>query len=213
MIIVIPFYYEDFENSDQIFANTYVLIDEKKQCVVIDPAKGHDGIINYIKKNDLTLKGILLTHGHVDHIRGVDVLVDAFNVPVYVGFDDLDMLTDTFSNCSEFLNENVTVKAKAETVADKEVLHLLSEDIRVIATPYHTAGGVCYYLKDSNLLFTGDFIIPHGIGRCDLPTAKPHELERSMAKITSLPKNVKIFGGHEKPSTLETELRINQYVK
>ena len=213
MIIVIPFYYEDAENSDQLFANTYVLIDGQKQCVVIDPAKANDGIINYIKKNDLTLKGILLTHGHVDHIRGVDVLANAFNAPVYVGFDDLDMLTDTFSNCSEFLKEDVTVKTKAETVADKEVLHLLSEDIRVIATPFHTAGGVCYYLKDSNLLFTGDFIIPHGIGRCDLPNAKPHELERSMAKITALPKNVKIFGGHEKPSTLEIELRINQYVK
>ena len=139
--------------------------------------------------------------------------MNAFKAPIYIGFDDLDMLKDTYSNCSEFLGESVMVNAKAETVADKDVLRLLNEDIQVIYTPFHTAGGVCYYLKDSGILFTGDFIIPHGIGRCDLPTAKSQELERSMAKITMLPKSTKIYGGHEKASTLETELRINQYVK
>ena len=207
---VIPFIYED---RDELYANTYVLIDDDNNCVVIDPAKAYDGLVNYIKKNNLTLKGVLLTHGHADHIRGVDTLVNAFNAPVYIGFDDLDMLKDTFTNCSEFLGENVTVKAKAETLADNEVLHLLKEDIQVISTPYHTAGGVCFYLKDSGLLFTGDFIIPHGIGRSDLPTAKPHEFNKSIAKIIKLPISTKIYGGHERPSTLETELRINQYLK
>ena len=210
MIQVIPFIYED---RDDLYANTYVLIDENKQCVVIDPAKAYDGLVNYINKNSLTLKGILLTHGHADHIRGVDTLVNALNVPVYIGFDDLDMLKDSYSNCSEFLGERVVVEAKAETVTDRDILHLLNEDIFVIATPFHTAGGICYYLKDSGILFTGDFIIPHGIGRCDLPNARPHELENSMAKIVVLPKTTKIYGGHEKSSTLETELRINQYVK
>ena len=210
MIKVIPFIYEDL---DDLYANTYVLIDDNKSCVVIDPAKDYDGLVNYIKKNELSLKGILITHGHVDHIRGIDVLVNAFNCPVYIGFDDLDKMADTYLNCSEFLGENVSIKAKAETIADKDVLHLLSEDINVIYTPYHTSGGVCFYLKDSNILFTGDFIIPHGIGRCDLPTAKPHELRRSMDKILALPPSVKIYGGHEKPSTLEIEMRFNQYVK
>ena len=155
MINVVPFIYE---MVDELYANTYLLSDSENNCVVIDPAKDYPGIVNYIKKNNLKLKAVLLTHGHVDHMRGVDTLVNAFHVPVYIGFDDLDMLKDTFTNCSEFLGENVTVKAKAETLADNEVLHLLKEDIQVISTPYHTAGGVCFYLKDSGLLFTGDFM-------------------------------------------------------
>ena len=207
---IIPFVYQ---TEDELLSNTYIFVDVHKDCVVIDPAKAYDGLVFYIKKNELTLKAVLLTHGHVDHIRGVDTLVSAFNVPVYVGFDDLDMLNDTFLNCSEFLGESVIVKSKAETIADKDVLHLLKEDIQVIATPYHTAGGVCFYLKDSGILFTGDFIIPHGIGRCDLPNARPHALKDSMAKIIKLPISTKIYGGHERSSTLELELRINQYVK
>ena len=210
MVKVVPFIYEDL---DELYANTYVLIDEDKNCVVVDPAKNNESLVNYIKKNNLSLKAVLLTHGHVDHMRGVDPLINAFNVPLYVGFDDEDKLKDTYANCSLFLNENVIVKAKATTIADQEVLHLLNEDIICIHTPYHTAGSMCFYLKDSNLLLTGDFILPHGIGRSDLPSAMPKELNRSMAKIMALPKSVKIYGGHGEFSSLEKEQSLNPFVK
>ena len=210
MIKVVPFIYEDL---DDLYANTYVLIDDNKNCVVIDPAKDYPGLVNYIKKNELTLKAVLLTHGHVDHMRGADTLVDAFNASLFIGFDDEDKLTDTYANCGFFLGENTTVKSKANTLADNEVLHLLSEDINVIHTPYHTSGCVCYYLKESGVLFTGDFILPHGIGRSDLPSAMPKELDKSMAKITALPNETKIYGGHGPFSTLEIERKVNPFVK
>ena len=203
MIQVIPFIYE---SNDELYANTYVLIDDNKDCVVIDPGKAYDGLVNYIKKNILNLKAILLTHGHVDHIRGVDTLVKAFKAPVYIGFDDLMMLTDTFSNCSEFLGEKVVVTAKADTLADKDVLHLLDEDILIIHTPYHTAGSLCFYLKESNLLFTGDYLFMHGIGRADLPNAKPHAFNSSLNKLKMLSGEAKLFPGHGKTSVLQKEL-------
>lgn len=210
MINVVPFIYE---MVDELYANTYLLSDSENNCVVIDPAKDYPGIVNYIKKNNLKLKAVLLTHGHVDHMRGVDTLVNAFKAPLYIGFDDEDKLTDTYANCSDFLGEHVVVKSKAITLADNEVLRLLSEDIKTITVPYHTAGSVCFYLKESGALFTGDFIIMHGIGRSDLPSAMPKELRNSMAKVLALPDNTKIYGGHGPSSTLEIERRVNPFVK
>lgn len=210
MIKVVPFIYEE---DDGLFSNTYLLYDQENNCVVIDPSKEYPGIVNYIKKNNLNLKAVLLTHGHIDHMRGADLLVDTFNAPLYIGFDDEDKLTDTYANCGDFLGENGIVKSKANTLADNEVLHLLSEDIKVIAVPYHTSGSVCYYLKDSGLLFAGDFIIMHGVGRSDLPSAMPKEFNRSMAKILALPNETKIYGGHGPSSTLSIERRVNPFVK
>ena len=146
-------------------------------------------------------------------MRGTDILVDEFNAPLYIGFDDEDKLSDTYANVSYFLGEKLIIKSKANTVADNEVLHLLNEDIKVIAVPYHTAGSVCFYLKESGLLFTGDFIIMHSVGRSDLPSAKPRELSNSMAKVLALPDSTKIYGGHGPSSTLEMERRLNPFVK
>ena len=210
MIKVVPFIYEE---DDGLFSNTYLLYDQENNCVVIDPSKEYPGIVKYIKKNNLNLKAVLLTHGHIDHMRGADLLVDTFNAPLYIGFDDEDKLTDTYANCGDFLGENGIVKSKPITLADNEVLHLLSEDIKVIAVPYHTSGSVCYYLKDSGLLFAGDFIIMHGVGRSDLPSATPKEFNRSMAKILALPNETKIYEGHGPSSTLSIERRVNPFVK
>ena len=210
MIKVQPFIFESF---DELYAHTYLLIDENKACVVIDPAKDYPGLVDYIEKNDLSLKAVLLTHGHVDHMRGADRLVNAFNVPLYIGFDDEDKLTDEYANCSLFLEEHVTLKSPCQTLADKQVLSFLSEDITVITVPYHTAGSVCFYLKDSGYLFTGDFILPHGVGRTDLPSAKPRELRNSMGKIIALPPQTRIYPGHGPFSSIQEELKVNPFVK
>ena len=210
MIKVIPFIYVDL---DDLYANTYVLIDEKNECVVVDPAKPDQGIVKYIQKNDLTLKGILLTHGHIDHIRGVDAIFHVFHCPVYIGFEDQDKLNDEFSNCSMLFGDSFIISAPSITVADKEALKLLEEDIHVVETPYHTSGSVCYYLKESQLLFTGDFLFKGGIGRCDLPTAMPKEFDNSLRKILALPKETKVYPGHGKSTTLEEECRANPFVK
>ena len=210
MIKVIPFIYEDY---DDVYANTYVLIDDKNNCVVIDPGKEYPGIVNYIKKNSLNLKAILVTHGHFDHIRGINTLLNEYKVPVYIGFDDEEKLTNTFTNGSAHFGNEVIVDAKVNTLADNEILKILTEEIKVITTPYHTSGSVCFYLKDSGVLFTGDFIIPHSIGRSDLPTAMPKEFNNSIAKILALPNETKIYGGHGPFSTLEMERRVNPFVK
>ena len=210
MLKVIPFIYEDL---DDLYANTYVLIDSQKQCVVIDPSKANKSIVNFIKKNELILKAVLLTHGHIDHMRGVDVIIDEFHCPLYIGFYDSEKLCDSYSNCSFFLGNETIIRSIAETVSEKQVLKCLNEDITVIETPFHTSGSICYYVETSALLFTGDFLFAGSVGRSDLPSAKPHEFKNSIAKILALPKEVKIYPGHGKSTTLEEERRVNPFVK
>ena len=115
MVKVIPFYYDD---DDDLFANTYIVIDEDNKCVVIDPSKDYLGIINYLKKNKLSLQGILLTHGHFDHIRGVKILIDEFNVPCYIGFEETEFLTDPRLNCSLYMSEEYVLNITPKTFSD-----------------------------------------------------------------------------------------------
>ncbi len=208
---VIPFTYEDY---DDLISNTFVLVDESNQCVVIDPGCKYEGINKYIEKNNLKLKAVLLTHGHFDHIRGVDTLINKHKVPLYIGFDDVEYLTNSYLNCSsEFSDHGFVVESKATPVSEGDVIDVLNEKIQVIYTPFHTAGSVCYYLKDSHILFTGDSLFYHGIGRTDLPGAKPKELRNSLRKIAELPDEVKVYPGHGPFTSLSYEHKTNPFVK
>ena len=207
---VIPFIYND---EDDLIANTYIVIDNN-ECVVIDPSKAYEGIAQYIKKNNLILKAVLLTHAHFDHMRGVDILIDSYRAPLYIGFDDESSLTNPLKNLSAFMNnEELIVHAKPITVSDNETIHVLSEDIKVIHTPFHTEGSVCYYLKDSGVLFSGDTLFKSSIGRDDLPGSNPRKKETSLKKIMELPDKVKVYPGHGGFTTIYDEKIHNPFVK
>ena len=207
---IVPFIYDDF---DDLFANTYVLVDDSLACLVIDPSKKYEGIINYIEKNGLTLKGVLLTHGHFDHMRGVDLLLNRYHVPLYIGFYDADALKDSRKNLSYLMGrEEMVVEEEPITVSDKEVLRILKEDIEVIYTPFHTKGSVCYYLKDSKALFSGDTLFRYSIGRDDFPNSLPKEKKASLAKLMALPEDTKVYPGHGSFTKIGEERNNNPFV-
>ena len=208
---VIPFIYD---SEDELASNTFVLIDHNNDCIVIDPGCYYQGIVNYIKKNNLNLKAILLTHGHFDHMRGVNILENEFQVPLYIGSLDLDNLKDTELNVSKyFAKGEVTIDVPGIGVEDGEELDILSEKIRVIATPFHTAGSVCYYLKDSHILFSGDTLFKRGIGRTDLPGSNHREIRRSVSKLAHLDDETKVYPGHGPFTTIGNERLSNPFVK
>ena len=198
----------DYNSFDELLANTYVVFDNDNNAVIIDPSKDYDGIVNYLKKNSLNPIAIFLTHGHFDHFGGVDVLKKNYpNIKVYVEEYDYDLLGDPTKNCSYMMNETKQIDIDCEFVKDKEVLHLLKDDeIVVIHTPYHTMGGVCYYFKNNNWLFSGDSLFCGGVGRFDLPTSCPRLVNQSLAKLKELPANVKVYPGHGPNTTIAHEL-------
>ena len=209
MIHVEKFAYLDI---DDLNANTYIVNDSDKNCVVIDPSVDNDGVINYILKNDFHLKGVLLTHGHFDHMRGVERLCKRFNVPLYIHQLDECMLTDSRINGSFMMGDNLVVNQTPIVLNGGETLKLLEDDIEVIHTPFHTKGSVCYYFVNNKLLFTGDTLFKNSIGRDDLPNADPRKTYESLGKIKVLPKECKIYPGHGSNTVLGNELITNYFL-
>ena len=199
---IIPFIYQ---TEDELLSNTYIFKDSSNACVVIDPSKDYDGIVNYIKNHGLNLKAILVTHAHFDHIGGINKLVDAFNVPIYAGYEDVASFNDPYKNCSELCDTNVVVNHDINPLGDNEVLHLLDEDIKVIYTPYHTIGSVCYYFQKSKVLFSGDSLFNYSLGRSDLPTSVPSKCEESIAKLMKLDDDVRVYPGHGRFTSIGIE--------
>ena len=206
-----PFTYCDFFD---LYANTYLIVDEKDDAVLIDPGKEDSKLVEFIKDGGINLKAILLTHGHFDHIRGVDGLVKEFDISVYIHEKDVELLSNPHLNCSDrFSRNNIKVSSKAIPVKDGQILSLLSEDILVLNTPYHTEGSCCFYLEDSGILFSGDSLFKGNIGRSDFPTSDSGKIEASLNKILSLSEETKIYPGHNEETTLKEERIVNQFVK
>lgn len=202
------FYYN---SREELAANTYLLID-KNECVVVDPSCDYDGVIEYINNNNLKLKAILITHAHFDHIRGVNRLAKCFNTPIYCHFLDIDALKNPHLNCSE--ENNVIVNFAPIAIEDGQILNLLkNEPIKVIHTPYHTIGSVCFYFTKSKILISGDSLFKMTIGRDDLPTSDPNSKRSSLSKLSVLPEETKVYPGHGSMTTIKHELLFNRFLK
>ena len=166
--------------------NCYIAADENtKACAVIDPGDTGSKIARWLREKGLTPRFILLTHGHFDHVGGVKVLLNQFpGLPVYVHPADTK-LTPQLSRgllWTDFYEEG-----------DELVMDGIS--FRVLHTPGHTPGGVCYALGEN--LFTGDTMFDRGYGRTDLPGGDEAALMRSLRRLTPLRRTCRIFAGHE----------------
>ena len=202
----------DYNPLDDLVSNTYVIADDDLKCVIIDPGKGNDKLMEFIAKHELKPQAILLTHGHIDHIRGVDRLAESYKIKTYIHYLDEEMLKDEDLNLSTHLGESLTIKTNIETVKDNDELNLFKEKIVVIHTPFHTKGSVCYYLPEKKVLFTGDTLFKQSIGRDDLPNNEHHKRVESLNKIKKLPREVTIYPGHGPNTTLESELLNNHFL-
>lgn len=202
----------DYNPIDDLVSNTYVIADDNLSCAIIDPGKGNDKLIDFIEKHNLKPTAILLTHGHFDHIRGVDLLADKYHISVYIHYLDEEMLKDPDLNLSTSMEEALTINADIKTIKDNDELNLFKEKIIVIHTPFHTKGSVCYYLPEKKVLFTGDTLFKQSIGRDDLPNNERHKRVESLNKIKKLPRDLTIYPGHGPNTTLESELLNNHFL-
>lgn len=188
--------------------NCYILTEEEG-CVVIDPGAEAELILKRLDSSGRELKAVLLTHGHFDHTGAVHEIRDATGVKVVACEKEVELLANPdqsspFSSVSP--NEELIPD---RLVRDGDVLIFGNMKIEVLETPGHTYGSVCYLVND--YLFTGDTLFKGSIGRTDIG-GDYFLMKKSLEKISRLPKNIRIFPGHDDVSDIKEELKSNPYL-
>ncbi len=202
--------------------NTYfVYKDGGDECIVIDPADTGRLLFGKLRSAGFRTVGILLTHGHYDHVGGVETMKAAANevadnhgyasVKVYACEAERELLHSVDMNLSDWLGRACTVDADVY-VKDGDEIEIAGIKCKVIATPGHTAGGCCYYFEEAGFCVCGDTIFQESTGRTDFPTGSQSTLVRSIQdKIFTLPDETKLYPGHGDMTTVEYEKKYNPY--
>ncbi len=192
--------------------NCYFLYREgSADCIVIDPADQGGNIYKALTKNGFEVKAILLTHGHFDHIWGVRELKEQTGAKLYALEEERGLLQDARKNVSAQTGRPCTLEAD-EYLKDGQELQLAQMDLRVIATPGHTAGSCCFYFPEAAFLVSGDTLFQESVGRTDLPTGSMSQLVRSIReKLFLLPEETKVYPGHGDSTTIATEKKYNPF--
>lgn len=175
---------------------------ETRQVAVVDPAWDIDLICRQAENNNLKIVSILLTHGHYDHVDGVDDLLQRYDVPVYISQQELEIYTPNCKNLKKVKNH--------------EKIKIGNINIECILTPGHTPGCQCFYVPGH--LITGDTLFIHGCGRCDLPGGDATKMYHSLYNIIGkLPDETIIYPGHfygpSETATLRSQKETNPYLK
>ncbi|WP_276951760.1 MBL fold metallo-hydrolase [Acetatifactor muris] len=202
--------------------NCYFLYREgAHETIVVDPADKGANIYSALLKNGFQVAGILLTHGHFDHIWGLDGLRDAANaaaeaegggpVQAYACEAERELLKSARMNVSEQAGRACETYADVY-VKDGQEITLAGMTCTVIATPGHTAGGCCYYFEEAGILVSGDTLFAESVGRTDFPTGSMGTLVRSIKdRLFVLPEDTRVYPGHGESTTIGYEKRNNPF--
>ena len=198
-----------------IGANCYFVVNEEtKEVVCIDTGAQGDTICEVLQKNDWKLSGILLTHGHADHIGAVSYVKSQLgNIPVYAGKQEEEVLANPDLNLTTMFGHTESLQVDFG-VEDGQMIEIASMKFTCIETPGHTKGGICYYLKEEHSVFTGDTLFCQSIGRTDFPTGDQKQLEESIrTKLYVLPDDTIVYPGHDSKTTIGYEKQQNMFVR
>lgn len=198
-----------------VFAvNCYLVVSEAGNAVMIDCPEGAERLLDEVKKSGAVLKKILLTHGHCDHIESLAEVAEATGAEVYIHKFDASKLTDSRGNLSEFFaayyDEPIKQYSGAETVSDGDIIVQDELEFKVLHTPGHTSGCVCYIIGD--VMFSGDTLFRGSIGRTDMVDSDFETLSVSLKRLTEITENYRVLPGHGGETTLDREKNHNPYI-
>ena len=196
-----------------VHTNCYLVSNEEKgEGFIVDLATYSLELVNHIKKSGVQIKGILLTHGHFDHIMGVKEFIKEIPTTVYAHEDEKELLKDPALNLSVMRVEEYGLE-EVHFLKDEQKFNLAGFEIQAIHIPGHTPGGCSYYLPEQGLVFTGDSLFYRSVGRTDFPYGDSELLVDSIhEKLLILPEDTKVLPGHADASSIANEKNNNPYL-
>jgi hydroxyacylglutathione hydrolase len=200
----------------QFDQNTYVMgQSDRDEVVVVDPGFDSDRLLAHLTAKKLTVAAILLTHGHVDHIAGVERLkAFAPDAPIVIGRIDAPMLSDAALNLSAGFGVPVTSPPAERLLDDGEVVELAGLTFEVRHIPGHSPGSVVFVFTDDGAVIAGDVLFNGSVGRTDFPGGSSKQLlDGIRAKLYTLPGATRVFPGHGPPTTVGEELATNPFTR
>ena len=194
--------------------NCYYLYEEgSKEAVFVDPADQGAYLYEQVQKAGLQIVGILLTHGHFDHIWGANELRKLSGAKIYALDGEKALCENAETNLSAQCGRPETVIPDFY-VRDGEEITLAGMTAKVIATPGHTVGSCCYYFAKDKVLISGDTLFQESVGRTDFETGSYSAIIRSVnEKLFLLPDDVKVYPGHGGETTIGHEKKYNPFVQ
>jgi hydroxyacylglutathione hydrolase len=197
--------------------NTYILYDETGECVIVDAGcyepQEQETIDSFIAGNNLKPVKLLNTHGHIDHIAGIEYLSKKYAIELYIHADDVDNINRSATMGAAWGFNIQVPTCKVNFVEADDIVTFGNSTLKVIALPGHTKGGVGYYNDEQKIILLGDTLFRGSIGRTDLPGGDYEVIIRSIIKnLLPLGDEVQYYSGHGESSTLGHERRYNPFV-
>ena len=194
--------------SGPLRVNTYFLVNDQNQAVIIDGGENYKKVKQVEKEYGFKIEALLLTHAHFDHAGNAKKLQDD-GVKVYISKKDAPKLLNE-QNLSGDFGRAFDYLTADYTFDDGEILNICGFEIKVIATPGHTDGSVCFLT--GNMLFTGDTLFLESVGRTDFITGNRDQLVKSVKRLFDLDGDYTVYPGHEDFTTLSHERKYNTFI-